>query len=224
MFFSEKVIQFYKNLSTDIPIPSKFSWIDPMKNEETLLCIEKFYTKYYEDDNKRIGILGINPGRFGAGVTGVPFTDPKILEEQCQINNPFQKRFELSAEFIYEMINVHSNITEFYKRFFISSICPIGFIANGKNCNYYDDKKLTASVTPFIINTLNQQIQLGLNTNHVFILGKGKNYKFFLELNNKEQFFKNVHPLPHPRWVMQYNRKNKTNHIQDYITQFNSII
>jgi hypothetical protein len=39
-----------------------------------------FYQKYYADNKKRSLIIGINPGRFGAGVTGIPFTDPIRLK------------------------------------------------------------------------------------------------------------------------------------------------
>ncbi len=36
-------------------------------------------------------ILGINPGRFGGGITGIPFTDPIRLQNICGIENDFQK-------------------------------------------------------------------------------------------------------------------------------------
>jgi len=38
-------------------------------------------------------------------------------------------------------------------------------------------------------------------------MGQGKNYKYFSKLNEKHQFFDEIVPLPHPRWVMQYRRK-----------------
>jgi len=44
------------------------------ENPEALIVSGKFYKKYYNDNNPRFLILGINPGRFGAGVTGIPFT------------------------------------------------------------------------------------------------------------------------------------------------------
>ncbi len=45
--------------------------------------MQKFYYKYYNDSNKRKFIIGINPSRHGAGVTGVPFTDTKRLDNVC---------------------------------------------------------------------------------------------------------------------------------------------
>ena len=43
-------------------------------------------------------ILAINPGRLGAGVTNIAFTDPVHLERDCGIANDFPKREELSAQ------------------------------------------------------------------------------------------------------------------------------
>ncbi len=47
--------------------------------------IEFNQKKYYHDFNQRKFMIGINPGRHGAGVTGVPFTDTKRLESVCGI-------------------------------------------------------------------------------------------------------------------------------------------
>jgi len=41
--------------------------------EQTLVVADEFYHKYYNDYNSRLLILGINPGRFGGGLTGIPF-------------------------------------------------------------------------------------------------------------------------------------------------------
>jgi len=44
--------------------------------------IREFYTKFYSDCKPRQLVLGINPGRFGAGATGIPFTDTRRLNEK----------------------------------------------------------------------------------------------------------------------------------------------
>ena len=57
---------------TDIELPDKnVQWLYPHKNPETRRCMEAFYSKYYSDSNERILVLGINPGRFGSGITGM---------------------------------------------------------------------------------------------------------------------------------------------------------
>ncbi len=209
MTFGDKLIQFYKKLPPKVNIPKSFEWIDPFTNPETVQCMETFYKKYYDSSHQRTGIFGINPGRFGAGVTGVPFTDPKILEEKCGIKNNFHKRHELSAIFIYDWIQQYGSIESFYQSFFISSLCPLGFLTKGINCNYYDDKQLQKKVKPYIIQSMWKQIELGLNRKIAYSLGKGKNYQFFKSINDEEGFFDELVALPHPRWIMQYRRKSK---------------
>ena len=97
-------------------------------------------------------LLGINPGRFGAGITGVNFTAPKQLREHCQIESNL-KGSELSAEFIYTMISEYGGVEKFYGEFFIGSVCPLGLVENGKNLNYYDRKDLLELIEPFIVQT-----------------------------------------------------------------------
>ena len=41
-------------------------------------------------------------------------------------------------------------LSAFYANYFIGAVCPLGFMKDGKNINYYDDKKLQQAVTPFI--------------------------------------------------------------------------
>ena len=69
--------------------------------------VKHFFEKFYSDNNPRRLLLGINPGRFGAGITGVNFTAPKQLKENCGIDHAWKKSSELSAEFIYDMITAY---------------------------------------------------------------------------------------------------------------------
>ena len=101
--------------------------------------VKAFLQKYFNDVRKRKLILGINPGRFGAGITGVNFTAAKQLTDECGIEHPFSNGSELSAEFIYAMIKAYGGPEKFYNKFFIGSVCPLGFVKAGKNINYYDD-------------------------------------------------------------------------------------
>jgi len=214
---ADKIIDYFFTLDRDWKLPKGFELIDPFSGEETKRIFVGFYKKYFSDNNKRRFVLGINPGRHGAGVTGVPFTDPKIIEEDCGISNSFPKKNELSAIFIYDMINVFGGPEKFYKKFYINSVCPLGFLTNGINCNYYDDKMLFNSVKKHIISGINDQIALGMETDVAYCLGNGKNYKFLNKLNLDHKFFEKIIPLPHPRWIMQYRRKRKEEFILNYI-------
>ena len=220
--FSTKMLSFYRNLDTKIRLPKGISWIDPF-SPEVLQISKAYHNKFYHDNKKRTFLMGINPGRFGAGVTGIPFTDPIQLESVMGLKNDLQKRHELSSIFIHEMIEEFGGVYKFSKEFYISSVCPLGFIKDGKNINYYDDRVLEKRVTPFIKKSLEDHIKIGANTDKVISLGMGKNYKFLKALNEKYNFFEEVIPLPHPRWIMQYRRKDKEMHIQSYLDVLNRI-
>ncbi|MBC8319779.1 MAG: DUF4918 family protein [Bacteroidetes bacterium] len=207
MNFSHRVLKFYSELQIDFDLPHGINALNPYHKEDVMDVCSKFYTKYYNDSKGRILILGINPGRFGAGITGIPFTDPVILEDVCGIENNFDKRGEISAEFIYKIINTMGGPAQFYRHFFIGAVSPLGFVKDGKNFNYYDSKELLKAAKPFIISNLVKQIGLGINSRKCYCLGQGKNYEYLKMLNLELKLFDSIIPLPHPRWVMQYRRK-----------------
>lgn len=221
MDYSKHILTFFKGLHLTHKLPNGVEVMNPYQNEVAFALCKKFYNKYYNNSQPRKIILGINPGRFGAGLTGIPFTDPVKLEEECGIQNNLTKKRELSADFIYLMINAFGGKEIFYNQFYFGSVSPLGFTKDGKNLNYYDDPKLQKAVLPFIINTINIQINFGLNTEVAYCLGEGKNYKFLTKLNAEHQFFKKIIPLSHPRFIMQYRRKTMHLFIDDYLKKLN---
>lgn len=162
-------------------------------------------------------MLGINPGRFGAGITGVNFTAPKQLTESCGIEHPFGKQSELSAEFIYEMIAAYGGPEIFYREAFIGSVCPLGFVQEGKNLNYYDDKALLQAVTPFILNSMEQLVSFRVKRRRCVCIGGEKNYRHLAAWNDQHGWFDNIIAVPHPRFIMQYKRKEKLKFIEAYL-------
>ncbi|HEY5691780.1 MAG TPA: uracil-DNA glycosylase family protein [Cyclobacteriaceae bacterium] len=221
MTYSKKILAFLKELAIKEKLPAGVTVMNPYQNKQAFHLCQLFYTKYYHDSYPRTLILGINPGRFGAGLTGIPFTDPVKLEEECDIKNDFLKKRELSADFIYEMIAANGGNENFYKQFYFGSVSPLGFTKNGKNLNYYDDLKLQKAVLPFILKTLRDQIAFGLNTQVAYCLGEGKNYKFLSSINAEHKFFDQIIPLAHPRFIMQYKKKTKDMYIEDYLAKLN---
>ena len=216
MTFAEGLISIYKDLSSDWHLPNGISLIYPFGSPDVYNLLRTFYTKYFDDTNKRSFLFGINPGRFGAGLTGIPFTDPVILEELCKITNDLIKKKELSSIFIYEMIDYLGGIDYFYSKFYITSVCPLGFIKSGKNYNYYDDQLLFKSAKPYIIKWIEDQRELPHDSEKAYSLGQGKNYKILNELNDEYGWFDTIIKLPHPRWVMQYKSKSKTIYLDEY--------
>ncbi len=217
MTWYKNILGYHFDLQTEIALPDNVEWLFPYSNPETRRCMTDFYRRFYDDKRTRTMLVGINPGRFGAGVTGVPFTDPLLLETACQIPNDFPKRRELSSIFVYEFINALGGVETFYQSFYITSICPLGFIKDGKNYNYYDSRALQDAVMPMILENLKAQISFGANTEVVYSMGKGKNFKFLKALNDEHELFENVVPLPHPRWVMQYRLKSKDVFVEEYV-------
>jgi len=211
--FAINMIQFYSGLSLKLKRSKDVQVLNPFTETEVMKACDWYHNKYCKNDGKRVFLFGINPGRFGAGVTGIPFTDP-VQIEALGFKNEWQKRHELSAVYIDDMINAYGGRKKFSNDYYISSICPLGFIKNGKNINYYDEKNLIEDTEAFIIKKLKVQIEAGARTDICFSLGKGKNFKYFQKLNKRKKLFDKIIPLPHPRWVMQYKRKDKEKHIE----------
>ncbi len=219
---AEKIIAFNKQLHFSESLPGAFSVLNPFReNPETLKVMSTFYHQFYDDYKERKFIIGINPGRHGAGITGVPFTDTKRLESACGITMQSKSSYEPSSVFIYDMIEAYGGVKNFYATFYINSPFPLAIIkndGNGKhvNANYYDDKSLFDAVKPFITKTLRQHVAIGLNTEKAYVLGK-KNAIFINAINEKEKLFDELIVLEHPRFIQQYKSKEKQSYIDQYV-------
>ena len=216
MTLADQILSFQKNLKLNIKLPKGVQAMNPYQDKIALSLCEKFYKKFYGDEGPRTMILGINPGRHGGGITGIPFTDPVKLES-LGIKNDFQKKRELSADFIYQMIDGYGGAKEFYQKFYFSAISPLGFTKDEKNLNYYDVKGLPELLDKFIVECMNLQLLWGLNKTICFCLGEGENFKFLNKLNTKYSFFEEIISLPHPRFIMQYRRKKVKEYIDLYL-------
>jgi hypothetical protein len=223
MPLAEKLENFYFNLRIEDPLPAGTEIMNPYENTEVRKICSAFFARYYSGNQPRKLILGINPGRFGAGITGITFTDPVRLEEKCGIQNAFQKKPELSSVFIYEMIEAFGGVQAFYSDYYLSAVSPLGFKRNGKNLNYYDEKTLQEMLTPFILENLNRHISMGFSGDVVICLGEGKNNKFLVELNRQHGLFNEIIPLPHPRWIMQYRYHSRNEYIGRYLKVLKSL-
>jgi hypothetical protein len=210
---SDSILSFLRELRITAKLPKDIEVLSPYENETTFGLCQQFYHKYYNDDKPRTLLLGINPGRFGSGTTGVSFTDPIKLEKICGIKNDLPKKPELSADFIYAMIDTYGGSKSFYKKYFISSVSPLGFTFQGKNINYYDVAKLEKAITPFIVESIGKMLDMGVRKDKCFCIGGDKNLKSLTRLNDKHRWFKEIAPLPHPRFIMQYRRKKMHEYI-----------
>ncbi|GGG50734.1 SMUG2 DNA glycosylase family protein [Epilithonimonas arachidiradicis] len=226
--FGEKVIDFNLNLKYSGLLPDGFRVLNPyLDNPETLDVMQQFYHKYYNDSEVRKFIIGINPSRHGAGVTGVPFTDTKRLKDICGIEMKSAYTHEISSVFIYDMIEAFGGAKLFYQKFYINSPFPLAIIRKTKenkwiNANYYDDRTLFEMVKDFMIDSLKKHISLGIDTSKVFVLGK-KNADFIQKLNHEAKLFDELKILEHPRFIQQYKSKEKQLYIDKYILTLNNL-
>jgi hypothetical protein len=230
MTFAEKAIAFNRDLSYNgAPLPPGIRIMNPFKEDaQVMQIVEAFYKKFYNDNKPRYIILGINPGRFGGGLTGIPFTDPKRLITECHIPYAGKITHELSSVFVYEVINAYGGPEAFYNDIYINSVCPLGFASidekgREKNYNYYDSRALIEAARGFMVENIRKQIALGVDTDTCFCFGTGKNEKFLRKLNDEHRFFKNIVVLEHPRFIMQYKMRSKQFYIDKYIEAFESV-
>jgi len=225
MTFAENILTFNQSLKFDEPLPEHIRVMNPFAdNPEVIKASALFYRKYYNDNFPRRLILGINPGRFGAGVTGIPFTDTKRLKEKCGIEISNVSTHELSSVFVYEFIDAYGGAESFYADYYISAVCPLGFVKTGNNgkeinLNYYDDRELLHSCREFIIRSLESQLAFGIDRQSCFCFGNHKNFRYLSDLNREKKYFGKIVPLEHPRFIMQYRLKSKSLYIAKYLKE-----
>ncbi|MEZ5022002.1 MAG: DUF4918 family protein [Chitinophagales bacterium] len=132
MTWSKKILSFLNDLYLDeTKLPEKIYPLLPLQGENSEVISRvsaEFYNKYYNDNQPRKMIIGINPGRLGAGATGLPFTDTKRLKEFCDIDLPEFSTHEPSSVFVYEVIQAFGGPKAFYDHFYITSVCSVGFV------------------------------------------------------------------------------------------------
>lgn len=148
---------------------------------------------------------------------GVPLTDPVRLKMNCKIETNFPLKSELSSQFLYDHFFEHYPMEDFYRKFFIGAVCPLGLEQNGRNMNYYDNKTLLNNLLEhFIPENLEKQLEIGCSRKVVICLGEGTNYSILNRFNEQNHLFQRIIKVSHPRYIMQYKRKS----IKDYIDQY----
>jgi len=218
----EKVIAFNRGLRFEGDLPEGYRVLNPyLDNPETMEIMGQFYHKYYHDHDRRGFIIGINPSRHGAGVTGVPFTDTKRLKNACGISMRSAHTHEISSVFFYDMIEQFGGAHAFYKKYYVNSPFPLALLRqtdDGKwlNANYYDDEEVFERVRNFMLDSLRKHIDIGLDTAEVYVLGK-KNAAYINRLDSLEKMFGKITVLEHPRYIQQYKSKERQSYIDKYV-------
>lgn len=217
--FADRIARFYGQLAAP-PVPRGVGVMNPYRDRRVMEYVRAFLGRYYDDDSPRVLVFGINPGRFGAGITGITFTDPVALADFCGVPNDLQRKRELSSVFIYDFIHRSFGVRDFYRRFFLSAVCPLGFTRAGVNLNYYDIPALARRVEPFIVESIERHIAIGGRSDRAIVIGKGKNLQFMQRLNERHAFFGELLSVEHPRSIMQYRRRQLERYLDEYETVF----
>lgn len=103
--------------------------------EDNIFIAKRFAKAYCSSQRPATVLCGINPGRLGAGKTGVPFLDFASLSKL--LSDIDRRDAERSAQFFFEVVE-HFGAKAFYSTFHVTNISSVGFERAGKNANYYD--------------------------------------------------------------------------------------
>lgn len=132
-----------------------------------------------------------------------------------------------SSNFLYDVMEQYGGCEKFYKDFFMSFVCPLGIVnvnskGNEVNSNYYENKKLENVLYNFIVDSLKKQISFEIDTSICYCIGSGENFKFLTKINEQYKFFDRIIALEHPRFIMQYNSKDRNKYLDKYINALNN--
>lgn len=206
------------NLPPGFKVPGGVTVLNPYTKPEVRSAIHCMAYMYYLSTSiSRVGVFGINPGRFGGGLTGIPFIDPGLLKGLLGISHQIHGRDELSAKFMGGVIKKYGGPGLFYSDFFLSALSPIGFTRDGRNLNFYDDPVLLKSLIPVITLWMEEQMAFSLSKRVAVFLGTGKLKHVFEKYLQEHIAVERVFFLEHPRFVMQYRLRTMDDYIQKYI-------
>lgn len=215
--FASGVAAFLTSLSLDIDLPDGFRILDPYRHDEVVDVVRQFCATYYAGNQKRVAVWGINPGRFGGGVTGLSFTDPVALVDLLGLKTTIAGRREPSAQFVSMVIEAYGGPKNFYRDFYLSALSPLGFEAGGKNINFYDDADLARRIAPVIRAWMLEQHALGLVADRCVVLGTGKLRDYMERTLRLDLSYTTVEYLEHPRFIMQYRRRQVSDFVDKYV-------
>lgn len=222
---ADRLLELVTSISLDeVHLPRGVNVLDPLHGPhaaEVERVVRSFHHKYFKDDRSRKLMLGINPGRLGAGSTGLCFTDTKRCESDLHIPVNGFRTHEPSSDFFYRVVRALGGAEVFYGDIYVQAICPLGFTKAGPegapiNLNYYDDRDLETAITPFVVKWLKKLIATGMRTDTVFCIGTGKNLAYLEALNEDHRFFDRIVALEHPRFIMQYKAKSMEAYVRKY--------
>ena len=194
-FFEEKYSNTLK--SKNIRILSEF-----LDNEKNII---EFHKKYVEPNSPKIVICGINPGRKGAGKTGIPFIDFASLTRM--LPDIKENDSEQTAKFFFSVIQ-KIGIENFYKNFHVTNLSWFGFSRIDKNKNVnYDNEDIPAEIKNCLIDKFVEEMEL-INPDYIITLSKDVLYELKSLKEQKKISSEIGARLNHPSWITTYRSKD----------------
>lgn len=221
--FAQGVVEFLTHHRRPAGLPSGIDVLDPYRDPEVVRVVGHMAQRYYVNAPDRLSVWGINPGRFGAGITGLSFTDPWAVAHQLGIPTSLTGRRELSAEFVSDVIDAYGGPATFYHDIYLGAVSPLGFVSNGVNVNFYDTPELLRAVTPYAVASIRAQVALGLRTDAAVILGTGKLRQVIERDIRPVLAFESIIYLEHPRFIMQYRRSQRSAYVDRYVAALHAL-
>jgi len=223
--FANRLPEFLRTFPLPAALPGGVVAQSPFRDPAVYELLSRFCQVYYTDNRPRVALLGINPGRLGMGRTGVAFTDPAALAEPCGIENDLpRQRPELSSQFVYQVVAALGGPAEFYQHFYLGSVYSLVLVRDGLNHNYYDSPALGKALWADTRLSLLRQVQeLGLRTDVAVSLGR-RNGLFLQRLNDELGLFARIIVLDHPRYLMQYRRRELNANVAHYVATLGSTL
>lgn len=168
--------------------------------------MDAFCEKFYSNQIPKIVICGINPGRLGAGLTGVPFFDFASLSKifpSIQRNDT-----ENTAQFFFKVIE-KIGVERFFKYFYITNVSSVGYSKGKSNFNF---NKLPDNLQSIVFSNFAKEIEL-IKPAKIIALGEAafNGVESALGKNNYR-----LEKLKHPSWIMQYKRDEINFWVQAY--------
>lgn len=174
--------------------------------------VDAFWDRYYAQAVPRSVICGLNPGRFGAGKTGIPFLDFQSLSQLMP--GVDRQDSEKSAAFFYKVIQAYGS-DAFFRHFYVTNVASVGFLCDGRNLNYPDLPKAALAIVE--ANFCEEMkivkptclISLGTAVQHT----ARKLLSLDVDCTLR---------LPHPAWVATYRSREMEKWVDEYVKALKS--
>jgi hypothetical protein len=222
--FANGMISYLENLKHQEPeLPVGISTYNPYADQNVRRCVSSFYRKFFNDEASRQVLFGINPFRWGAGLTGIPFTDARRLKEKCGIDFKKPASQENAVGFIYEVVDQLGGPELFYQKFYFNWLCPLGLleekVKDHKGYSYYEKASLYQSVKALIADNIAHLLDIGTDRENCFVIGRGKNERYLRKINGEHGFFRNIISLEHPGYITRYHAAERDRYLKQYVEQ-----